>query len=168
MIVCFILGMVVRLAFMPCLVETIFVGIAARILFKYVIGYEFPWLWAFLLGFVLAAVSPAVVVPSLLELQDKGLGVAKGIPTLVIAAASVDDVLAISGFSILLGLAFQGGIAPLNETIEGTIGHPTVAEMLETTNMSMLDHAANGICADNETCNDNTAVYAVFQVRWIY
>ena len=84
--------MVIRLAFTPCLVETIIVGISSRILFKYALQYEFPWLWGFLLGFVLAAVSPAVVVPSLLELQEKGYGVSKGIPTLVIAAASVDDV----------------------------------------------------------------------------
>lgn len=59
--------------------------------------------------FVLAAVSPAVVVPSMLALQDKGYGVDKGIPTLVIAAASVDDVLAISGFGVVLGIAFSTG-----------------------------------------------------------
>ena len=61
---------------------------------------QFPWMWGFMLGFVLAAVSPAVVVPCLLSLQEKGYGVDKGIPTLVIAAASVDDVLAISGEKI--------------------------------------------------------------------
>ena len=60
-----------------------------------------------MLGFILAAVSPAVVVPCLLQLQEKGYGVDKGIPTLVIAAASVDDVLAISGFTILLGITFK-------------------------------------------------------------
>ena len=58
-------------------------------------------MWGFMLGFVLAAVSPAVVVPSLLGLQERGYGVDKGIPTLVIAAASVDDVLAISGWFVL-------------------------------------------------------------------
>ena len=159
--------MVLRLAFMPCLVETIFVGIAARIIFKHVVGYEFPWLWGFLLGFVLAAVSPAVVVPSLLELQDKCLGVAKGIPTLVIAAASVDDVLAISGFSILLGLAFQGGVAPLKETIEEAVGNPTVTAMSETTNMPFLGNSTNATCGDNDTCDENTVVYAVFSVRFL-
>ena len=39
--------------------------------------------------------------------QERGYGVDKGIPTLVIAAASVDDVLAISGFTILLGITFK-------------------------------------------------------------
>jgi len=57
--------------------------------------------------FVLAAVSPAVVVPSLLSLSDKGYGTDQGIPTLVIAAASLDDVLAISAFSILLSICLS-------------------------------------------------------------
>ena len=43
----------------------------------------------------------------MLSLADKGLGVDKGIPTLVIAAASVDDVLAISGFGVFLGMTFS-------------------------------------------------------------
>ena len=60
--------------------------------------------------FVLAAVSPAVVVPCMLHLNEKGYGVDKGIPTLVIAAASVDDVLAISGFGVVLGIAFSSGL----------------------------------------------------------
>ena len=94
-------GMVFRLAFTPCLVETLVVAIASNLLLG------FPWMWGFMLGFVLAAVSPAVVVPCLLSLQERGYGVDKGIPTLVIAAASVDDVLAISGFTILLGITFK-------------------------------------------------------------
>jgi solute carrier family 9B (sodium/hydrogen exchanger), member 1/2 len=49
----------------------------------------------------------AVVVPLLLALQEQGLGVAKGIPTLIIAASSVDDVLAISVFTITLGITFK-------------------------------------------------------------
>ena len=62
--------------------------------------------WAVSCRFVLAAVSPAVVVPSLLSLSERGYGIDQWIPTLVIAAASIDDVLAISAFSICLGIAF--------------------------------------------------------------
>ena len=93
--------MVFRLAFTPCLVETLTVAVASHFLL------DFEWMWGFMLGFVLAAVSPAVVVPCLLGLQEAGYGTDKGIPTLVIAAASVDDVLAISGFTILLGITFK-------------------------------------------------------------
>ncbi|XP_041363760.1 sodium/hydrogen exchanger 9B2-like isoform X2 [Gigantopelta aegis] len=94
---------VVRLAFSPCLVETVTDGIAAHLLLG------FPWEWGFMLGFVIAAVSPAVVVPSLLGLQERGYGVEKGVPTLVIAAASIDDVLAITGFGVLMGITFSKG-----------------------------------------------------------
>ena len=94
-------GVVLRLACCPCLVETLVVAVSARLLLS------LPWTWGFMLGFVLAAVSPAVVVPCLLNLQEQGWGVDKGIPTLVIAAASIDDVLAISCFTILLGITFN-------------------------------------------------------------
>ena len=58
---------------------------------------DFPVLWAAMLGFVVAAISPAVVVPSLLALQEQGYGVQEGIPTMVVAAAPLDDVLCIAG-----------------------------------------------------------------------
>ncbi|XP_066952008.1 sodium/hydrogen exchanger 9B2-like isoform X3 [Macrobrachium rosenbergii] len=105
---------VIRLAFSPCLVETVSTAIAAWLLLG------LPWSWGFMLGFILAAVSPAVVVPSLLKLGEEGYGVDKGIPTLVIAAASIDDVLAISGFSVMLGLTFAEG-SPTWTIVKGPI-----------------------------------------------
>jgi hypothetical protein len=47
------------------------------------------------------------VVPYLLNLQDEGYGVVQGIPTLLIAASGLDNVLAISVFTVLLGIAFN-------------------------------------------------------------
>jgi len=94
-------GMVFRLAMMPCLMETGAVTLAGHLMLG------LPWAWAAMLGFALAAVSPAVVVSCLLSLQERGFGVVKGIPSLVIAAASMDDVLAISCFTILLGITFS-------------------------------------------------------------
>lgn len=57
-----------------------------------------------MLGFIIAAVSPAVVVPSMLKLMENNLGTKKGIPTLILAGASIDDVYAITIFSAFLGL----------------------------------------------------------------
>eukprot|EP00092_Neocalanus_flemingeri_P055621 GFUD01065785.1.p1 GENE.GFUD01065785.1~~GFUD01065785.1.p1 ORF type:complete len:608 (-),score=155.10 GFUD01065785.1:73-1896(-) len=91
-------GMVLRATFIPCFVECIVIAIMSNL----VLG--FPWTVGFLLGFVLAAVSPAVTIPCLVSLAGRGYGVEKGIPTLVIAASSADDVIAISGFGICLGL----------------------------------------------------------------
>ena len=56
---------------------------------------------------MLSAVTPAVVVPSMLSLAGRGYGTGQGIPTLVIAAAGIDDVIAISGFTIVLGVIFS-------------------------------------------------------------
>ena len=56
-----------------------------------------------------AAVSPAVVVPTMLHLAESGYGVDKGIHILLIAGGSIENVLAISGFSLTLGLTFSQG-----------------------------------------------------------
>lgn len=90
-----------RLAFGPLIVEIFMIALTSYFLF------ELPLSWAIMLGFVTAAVSAAVVIPEMIKLQEKNLGVDKGIPTLVMAAGSIDDVLAISGFSVCLGFAFS-------------------------------------------------------------
>jgi len=56
-----------------------------------------------MLGFIIAAVSPAVVVPMMIGFIGRRMGAKKGIPTMVMAAASLDDVIAIVIFSVLLG-----------------------------------------------------------------
>ena len=59
---------------------------------------------AAILGAILAAVSPAVVVPLMIDFMDRGRGAKKGIPTLILAASSVDDVFVIVIFTIFLGM----------------------------------------------------------------
>ncbi|XP_038588387.1 sodium/hydrogen exchanger 9B2-like [Micropterus salmoides] len=98
----------VRVAVGPCMVEASVVAVVSHFLLG------LPWVWGFILGFVLAAVSPAVVVPSMLLLQREGYGVEKGIPTLLMAAGSFDDILAITGFSTCLGIAFSTGSTWMN------------------------------------------------------
>lgn len=65
-----------------------------------------------IMGAVLGAVSPAVVVPRMVKLMEEGYGVNQGIPQLILAGASVDDVYVIVLFSTFLGLA-QGENASL-------------------------------------------------------
>ena len=57
-----------------------------------------------ILGSVLAAVSPAVVVPMMLRFNTRRMGAEKGIPTMIIAASSGEDVFAIVVFGVLIGL----------------------------------------------------------------
>lgn len=59
---------------------------------------------AAVMGAVLAAVSPAVVVPRMVKLMDEGYGVKEGIPQLILAGASVDDVYVIVLFSTFVGM----------------------------------------------------------------
>ncbi|XP_058288517.1 sodium/hydrogen exchanger 9B1 isoform X5 [Hylobates moloch] len=96
-VVCF------RLAVGPCLMEASAAAVFSHFIMK------FPWQWAFLLGFVLGAVSPAVVVPYMTMLQKDGYGVEEGIPTLLMAASSMDDILAITGFNTCLSIVFSSG-----------------------------------------------------------
>ncbi|CAO2600109.1 Sodium/hydrogen exchanger 9B2 [Lemmus lemmus] len=101
-------GVCVRLAIGPCIVE----ACTSALLAHFLMGL--PWQWGFILGFVVGAVSPAVVVPSMLLLQEGGYGVEKGIPTLLMAAGSFDDILAITGFNTCLGVAFSTGSTVFN------------------------------------------------------
>lgn len=60
---------------------------------------------AAVLGAVVAAVSPAVVVPKMIKLIEEGYGTAQGIPQLILAGASVDDVFVIVMFAAFTSLA---------------------------------------------------------------
>ena len=68
---------------------------------------------AAIMGAVLAAVSPAVVVPRMVKLMDEGYGVNEGIPQLILAGASVDDVYVIVLFSTFVGMMHGEGASIL-------------------------------------------------------
>ena len=86
------------MSFVPAIFEIVGIGLLAPLL----LGVS-P-LEALLMGSVLAAVSPAVIVPQMLKIQEKGYGVNKRIPQLILAGASIDDVVVIVIFSALLGI----------------------------------------------------------------
>lgn len=67
-----------------------------------------------ILGAVLAAVSPAVVVPRMVKLMDEGYGVKEGIPQLILAGASVDDVYVIVLFSTFIGMMQGERVSVIN------------------------------------------------------
>jgi NhaP-type Na+/H+ or K+/H+ antiporter len=67
---------------------------------------------ALILGSILAAVSPAVVVPLMIDFMDRGRGIKKGLPTLILGASSIDDVFVIVLFTVFLGM-YSGGDASI-------------------------------------------------------
>ncbi|CAB3364808.1 Hypothetical predicted protein [Cloeon dipterum] len=89
---------IMTLGWMPWAVEMCCVAAMSWWLF------ELSWSWAFLLGAVEAAVSPAVVVPNLILLRERGFGVAKGVPTLVLAVTGIEDAISISAFGVISSL----------------------------------------------------------------
>lgn len=88
----------IKLSFIPGLLEGITVLFISSHFFK------LPYIEAGMLAFIIAAVSPAVIVPQMLNLIKNKKGTNKGIPTLILTGASVDDVVAITIFSTFLGL----------------------------------------------------------------
>lgn len=89
---------VLLLAWIPAAVEGVTISLVAQPL----LGLS--WLEAGLLGSVIAAVSPAVVVPLMLRLIAERRGTEKAIPQMVMAAASLDDIAVIVVNGVLLGL----------------------------------------------------------------
>jgi len=87
-------------ALLSC-VPAIFEGLAVMLLGPRLLGLSY--MESAILGAVLAAVSPAVVVPLMIDFIDRKKGTEKGIPTLVLAASSIDDVFVIVVYSVLIG-----------------------------------------------------------------
>ncbi|WP_448572264.1 cation:proton antiporter [Trichothermofontia sp.] len=102
-----------RLGFLPATGEAIAVALAAMWLF------QFDWATGLLLGCILGAESPAVIVPGMLRLKSLGWGVNKGIPDAILTGSALSDVLLLLVFSLLLaflsqttttGLILPGGV----------------------------------------------------------
>lgn len=91
----------VLMCFIPATFEIMAVTFLAPILFKV------SYIEAAIMGTVLAAVSPAVIVPRMLHLMESGYGKEKRIPQLIMAGASVDDVYVIVLFTAFMGM-YQG------------------------------------------------------------
>ena len=96
-----------RPAIMMCFVPASFELLGMMLLGPGFLGLK-P-LEAAIMGAVLAAVSPAVVVPRMVKLMEEGYGSRQGIPQLILAGASVDDVYVIVLFSTFIGMA-QGQV----------------------------------------------------------
>lgn len=92
----------VFMCFLPACIEILGTVVLAPILF------QVSMLEATIMGSVIAAVSPAVVVPRMIRLIDEGYGKNKSIPQLILAGASVDDVFVIVVFTAFTALASTG------------------------------------------------------------
>jgi len=88
----------IKMSCIPGILEGFFIAFISTKL----LGFTF--IQGGILGFIIAAVSPAVVVPQMISLIDKKIGTNKSIPTLILAGASIDDVFAITILTSFLAL----------------------------------------------------------------
>lgn len=101
-----------RPAFLLCFVPATCEMIGVILLAPRLLGVS--TLEAAIIGAVIAAVSPAVVVPRMLRLMEEDRGVKQGIPQMILAGASVDDVYVIVLFTSLTSLAAGGAVSALD------------------------------------------------------
>ncbi|XP_076377878.1 sodium/hydrogen exchanger 9B1 [Megalopta genalis] len=91
------------LAVIPCTVELVILGICCRT----ILGY--PWDWSFMVGAILACMSPVVTLNCVLTLAEKGYGEDKGLASVLSTAACLDDVHIISVFVLCFSIVFGNG-----------------------------------------------------------
>jgi NhaP-type Na+/H+ or K+/H+ antiporter len=93
-----------RLGFLPAATEALAIAFAAMVIFK------FNFLTGLLLGCVIGAESPAVIVPGMLRLKSLGWGVTKGIPDAILTGSALSDVLLLLVFSLLISFLGKSGV----------------------------------------------------------
>lgn len=101
-----------RPAILMCFVPASFELLGMILIAPKIMGLSI--LEAAIMGSVLAAVSPAVVVPRMVKMMDEGYGTDKGIPQLILAGTSVDDVYVIVLFSTFIGIMQGEGTSVLS------------------------------------------------------
>ena len=122
-----------RLGILPAVSEMIVIAVVATWLF------DFNFLTGLLLGCIISAESPAVIVPGMLRLKTQGWGVAKGIPDAILTGSALSDVLVLLLFSLLLNFLTQSSISNavwmlpfqvVTQIILGVIVGYTVAKLI--------------------------------------
>jgi len=126
-----------RLLLIPGIVEALISGSVARAVFG------MPWMLALALGFILKAVGPAIIIQLMFDLQKRGWGVDKGIPALVVAAASFDDLVAIFFYTLFINLAVKGPSAGGGGASSG--GNTSLALDLASGPISIVAGLAGGV-----------------------
>uniref|UniRef100_A0A0K8WLF4 Mitochondrial sodium/hydrogen exchanger 9B2 n=2 Tax=Bactrocera latifrons TaxID=174628 RepID=A0A0K8WLF4_BACLA len=108
--------MILRLTLVPTIAEVTIITLIARF------TLDMPWFWGILLGLVITAVSPNVVVTVMLKLKEERLGLNSGIHTLIYAMTSCNDVVAIFLFGVFMSVIFSTDKSLTEQILQGPIG----------------------------------------------
>lgn len=94
----------ILMSFLPAVVEMVTIGLLAPLFFN------ITYVESFILGSVLGAVSPAVVIPMMTFLMDIKIGTKEGVPQLILAGSSIDDIVMIVCYQAFIGIESGGKI----------------------------------------------------------
>ena len=105
----------ILLSAIPATLEGFTIALMAMLFLK------FSFIQGAILGFIIAAVSPAVLVPSMVDLINRKIGQDKAIPQMLLVGASADDTVAITLFTTFISIYFAGingeSVSIINELI---------------------------------------------------
>ncbi len=97
----------IMMSFMPATIEMVVIGLIAPLFF------DLTYTESFLMGAVLGAVSPAVVIPMMSKLIDEKRGTKHGVPQLILAGSSIDDIVMIVFYQAFISIETGGTITAI-------------------------------------------------------
>lgn len=124
-----------RLGVLPATLEATAVAVAARMVLRW------DWYSAWLLGWIVCAESPAVIVPGMLRLKQEGWGADHGVPDLMLAGGALSDVVAITLFGIVLDLGRTGA-----SVMGGTLGVQALRLPVQVLGGAVAGYVASRVC----------------------
>ncbi|CAG9314095.1 unnamed protein product [Blepharisma stoltei] len=103
---------ILRLSIIPQALEASAIAVLSYLIF------DMSWAFGYAMGFMIAAVSPAVLIPCLSELIREGYGLGSGIPSILMAANSLDNVIAIAcNFNLVFGVLLNIGLGGSGDSL---------------------------------------------------
>lgn len=122
------------------------------IAFLSTIFLKFSFVQGAILGFIIAAVSPAVLVPSMVDLINRKIGQDKAIPQMLLVGASADDTVAITLFTTFIGI-YMSGISGESISIASELISIPIAILISIVVGFILAYITKGILSkiDNNT-----------------
>lgn len=128
----------VLLSIVPATLEGLAIGALSMVFLK------FTFIQGAILGFIIAAVSPAVLVPSMVDLINRKIGQDKAIPQMLLVGASADDTVAITLFTTFLGI-HMSGISGESVSIIGELVSIPIAILISILVGWMLAYITKGL-----------------------
>ena len=136
----------VLLSIVPATLEGLAIAFLSTIFLK------FSFVQGAILGFIIAAVSPAVLVPSMVDLINRKIGQDKAIPQMLLVGASADDTVAITLFTTFIGI-YMSGISGESISIASELISIPIAILISIVVGFILAYITKGILSkiDNNT-----------------